>query len=372
MDESTAAAGERLAGVCHVVFAFDIGFAVDLDAAQRLLSASDRPRVVRMRRRSPAWFEYRRAPLRVVVEGGAPGLGEWRCDESSECLVHDFGGAAIVYRVPFEASAGGLARLSSALYDNEAMIADARTRIEGVFGMIRPAISRPALAEVVEDYVIFAVRSWGDRTPGEIIENEGSRLASVLLAEEGAVADEQVARALSGRLSYTDADAAIVDWNAAILFDEEPEDVLALLVHANIELLEMRIIDEQLDALLDRAHDLLARISRRKMLALHVGGSELRGFAEIQTDAALLFEGVDNAIKLAGDQYLARLYRTAAERLHLPSWDAGVLRKLATTDSVYQKMADAQRDHRMELLEIVIILLILISLFTPLIPGLGY
>jgi len=370
--EDTAAGGVRLRGVCHVVYVFDLGFAIDLDAAQQRLAASDRPRVVRARRPSPAWFEYRRPPLRVVMSGEAPGPEGWIVEGAAECQIHDFGGAAVIYRVPFDAPPASLARLSAALYDNRALIEDARTRIAGVLGLIRPAVSRPGLAEVVEDYVIFAAEGWGAATPAQVIEGAGPELAAMLLAEREPIAPEQVARALSGRLSYTPSDAAIVDWNAAVLFDQRPDDVVALLVHANIELLEMRIIDEQLDALLDRAHDLLARISRRRFMTLGIGGRELRDFAEIQTDAALLFEGVDNAIKLAGDQYLARLYRTAAERLHLPSWDAGVLRKLATADSVYQKMSDAAGDRRMELLEIVIILLILISLFTPLIPGLGH
>ncbi len=372
MSEGSQTEGTRLRGVCHVVYAYDLGFAVDLDEAQRLLAESDRPRVVRMRRPSPAWFEYRHSPLRVAGEGEPVEVNGWRTEAAAECLVHDFAGAAVIYRVPFDSTPAELARLSAALYDNEALTEDARTRIAGVFDAIRPAVSRPELGGVVEDYVVFAVESWGDGTPAGVIEREGPRLAAMLLAEEGAIADEQVERALSGRLSYAPTDAAIIDWNGAILFDENPGDVVALLVHANIELLEMRIIDEQLDGLLDRAHDLLARASRRRAPFVGGGGRELRGFAEIQTDAALLFEGVDNAIKLAGDQYLARVYRLAAERLHLPSWDAGVLRKLATADSVYQKMSDAESGLRMEVLEIIIILLILISLFTPLIPGLGY
>ncbi|MEZ6242561.1 MAG: hypothetical protein R3B57_05905 [Phycisphaerales bacterium] len=372
VSEGSPSGDVHLGGVCHVVYAYDLGFAVDLDAAQRHVSASDRPQVVRMRRPAPTWFEYRRPPLRVIVEGEAIELEGWRTEASVECLIHDFAGAAVIYRIPFDAAPSALARLSATLYANQTLVDDARRRIAGVFEMIRPAISRPALGDVVEDYIIFAARTWGDRAPSEVIARVGAPLAAMLLAERGAVSDEQVTRALSGRLSYSPSDAAIVDWNAAVLFDEAPEDVVALLVHANIELLEMRIIDDQLDTLLDRAHDLLAKISRRRFWTLGVGSHELRDFAEIQTDAALLFEGVDNAIKLAGDQYLARLYRTAAERLHLPSWDAGVLRKLATADSVYQKMTDAARDRRMELLEIVIILLILISLFTPLIPGLGH
>ena len=75
-------------------------------------------------------------------------------------------------------------------------------------------------------------------------------------------------------------------------------------------------------------------------------------------DSAILFEGVNNALKLIGDQYLARLYRLAAHRLHLPDWDSSILRKLQTAESIYTKLSDQQTTLRMEALEWIIIALI--------------
>jgi hypothetical protein len=40
-------------------------------------------------------------------------------------------------------------------------------------------------------------------------------------------------------------DVAIIDWHAALLFDREADDVRAVLTFANVELLEMRYLDEQ-------------------------------------------------------------------------------------------------------------------------------
>ena len=37
----------------------------------------------------------------------------------------------------------------------------------------------------------------------------------------------------------------------------------------------------------------------------------------MQVESAVLFEGVNNALKLLGDQYLARVYRLASQRFHL-------------------------------------------------------
>ena len=84
---------------------------------------------------------------------------------------------------------------------------------------------------------------------------------------------------------------------------------------------------------------------------------------------ALLFEGINNAIKLIGDQYLSRVYREATRRFHLAEWDASVLRKLDTLQRVYEKIADEHAARRMEVLEWIIIILIAVSIVLPFIPG---
>ena len=54
----------------------------------------------------------------------------------------------------------------------------------------------------------------------------------------------------------------------------------------------------------------------------------------------------------------ADLYKAAADQLHLPDWDASILRKLGTLESIYGKLSDRQAAHRMEVLEWIVIFLI--------------
>ena len=93
--------------------------------------------------------------------------------------------------------------------------------------------------------------------------------------------------------------------------------------------------------------------------------------ARMQVESAILFEGVNNALKLLGDQYLSRVYRLVSQRFHLAEWDAGILRKLQTLESIYEKMSDQAATRRMEVLEWIIIILIAISIILPFLPG-GY
>jgi uncharacterized Rmd1/YagE family protein len=80
-------------------------------------------------------------------------------------------------------------------------------------------------------------------------------------------------------------------------------------------------------------------------------------------------KGVNNALKLLGDQYLARVYRLVSQRFHLAEWDASILRKLQTLESIYEKLADQATSHRMEVLEWIIIILIAVSILLPFVPG---
>ncbi len=78
-----------------------------------------------------------------------------------------------------------------------------------------------------------------------------------------------------------------------------------------------------------------------------------------------MFEGVNNAIKLVGDQFLARVYRLASAKFHLPQWDASILRKLSTAQDIYEMIHDTRSARRMEVLELIIVILIAVEIVMP-------
>ena len=77
--------------------------------------------------------------------------------------------------------------------------------------------------------------------------------------------------------------------------------------------------------------------------------------------ASGLFERTGNALKLVGDQYLARVYRLLASRFHLPEWEQDVRHKLEVLEGVYEVISNQATHFRSEFLEIVVVLLILIE-----------
>ncbi len=346
------------AGTCIATFAFEVGHSIDLDRCERLLSETVR-QTIRPSRRAPTHFSYRPAPLRLTQEGGSAWLGGRSC-AAVNLVLYDFGAASVGFAFALEgATLDELVRLSDSLYGNAELLAEARARIEAVLATIGPAVTRPRLAEAVEDYVVFQLeRLEPAAEAAELLRESGSVLARILRAELAALSAQEVDDALAARLSVSPGDLAVVDWNAAILLDPEPDEARLVLEFANVQLLELRWLDAELDTALAQAYDTLARSGRGGLAGFRLHAPDLDHIGELQADAAVLFERVTNALKLVGDQYLSRLYRLVSGRLHLADWDAGIARKLDTLEGIYGKLGDRAAARRLEVLEWIVILLI--------------
>jgi hypothetical protein len=376
-------------GHCYAFFAYDVGLGIDLDEAQRHLASTDRREVIRHRRRAPEYFGYQVPPLLVTQGGepiaiGAPGESPFHTSEQVGCVAFDFGAVSVMYRIPFVCPLDSLLALSDALYENPSLLADSRRRVLGLLDSIRPAVTKPLVSNFVEDYVVIhieeiapsaapAARQAPDAAPSgasaeQILLPHRSILARILRSERGELSASEIDDAVSSRVAFAPGDLAVIDWNATVLVGPDLDDVRAVLEYANVELLEMRFLDDRLDRSLETAYALLSRRGWRRLVP-GLGTLDLRSIAELQVDGARLFEGVNNALKLLGEQYLARVYRMASQRLHLPEWDVSILRKLDTLESIHQKMSDYQTSRRLEVLEWVVIILIAVEVVMSFVRG---
>ena len=352
-------------GTCHSIFVYDIGFSIDLKEAERRITSAKRE-TIKHKRRAPQYFEYRPAPIGISQQSPPVRIDErFATEPQVDLVVYDFGAVSVIYRITVSGDSSGLLVLSESLYENRQLLDDSRRRVEEVLKLIEAAISKANISGFVEDYVIFQIESFSDSTRiDELVTQHAQHLAQILRAEARELSNDEVADALSHRISFGRDDIVLVDWNAALVVDKEAADILTILEFANVELLEMRFLDQRLDEALGLAYDRLS-YRKRKWLPTRTNPSALRDVSQWQVDSAILFEGVNNVLKLLGDQYLARVYRLAAQRFHLTEWDASILRKLETLESIYQKISDQVVSRRMEILEWIIIALIVIEIILP-------
>lgn len=338
-------------GVVYVLFAFELGLSINLDAAALKIKEGIERAQFSRHRKTPRYFDYDPPPLRVLQHGQQINAGKFFTRPQVDLTLFDFGACSVCYEIEVSGPLSHLIELSVVLYDNAFLLADARERVKLLMDAIDDAIVRPNLRESVEDFSIFHFEQFeGDPDFRSVLQHHPKEFARLLRAESDDLGDEQIDDAVSIRTSYSNKDCVVVDWNSAIFFGTSVEDVVAVLEFCNAELLEMRLLDEQLDDHLGRAYQILTTGSK--------AGGDLNKIARLQVDSAILYEAVENALKLLGDQYLARLYSLASNRFHLPEWEGSIRRKLDTLDSIYQKLSDRAAQRRSEVLEWIVILLI--------------
>ena len=358
-------------GLVHVVSAFDVGHWIDLARCKGQVGELTELARIRHKGHAPSYFQFDPPPLRMTHESAPIGIGSRRTTAIVDLTVYDFGGVSVGHTIPFSGSFEELIELSRALAATDLFVRDARKHAAHLVTVIEGAIDRPNVAEPTEDYVVFLIEeAEGLERIEDLWTRHAAATARLLRSEADALSDQEIADAMATRVSFGTADVAIVDWSAALLVDREPEDVRSVLEFANLQLLEMRFLDAALDQALDRSYEAVSKLRRSRLFGSSRGWRhELARIGRYEVDGAILFERVGNAIKLVGDQYLARVYRATSQRFRLAEWNAAILRKLETIESIYQKLQDRSSGARAEALEWIIIALIAFEIVFSLLAG---
>jgi hypothetical protein len=241
----------------------------------------------------------------------------------------------------------------------------ARGVLEPLYHRLLPAITRPVWRDNLwEEYFVFQFPPGPAVDPTALLQTHAGWLAGLLRLEDETLCEQEVAEALRLFLRYRNDDLFVPDWAAAVLVDREGEcdETLQAIEFANLQLLEYRYIDQQLDVVLGQADNLVRRAARSWLPAWRGLNRPLRVLGELKVEANGLFERTGNALKLVGDQYLARIYRLLATRFHLPTWEQDIQRKLDVIEGIYQVISTQSSHFRSEFLEVVVVILILVEI----------
>jgi hypothetical protein len=136
-------------GTCYAVFAYDIGWSIDLEDVNRRITADWERSRLRHKTRAPQYFEYRPAPLRLMQEGESLEVGHYHSSPTVEVMGYDFGAVTITYRFTLDGPFEDLLELSESLYENKPLLTESRKRVEQLVQAIHPSIERPKTAKEV-------------------------------------------------------------------------------------------------------------------------------------------------------------------------------------------------------------------------------
>ena len=225
---------------------------------------------------------------------------------------------------------------------------------------LRPAVYDFAPSAMSEEYIVFQL----DNQPSQWLEEHTDWIAGLVRLEAEPLSRAEIREATRLAISYTPTDLVVLDWAAGFVADADCADTLEVIEYANVQLLEFRHIDDRLDDRLESAYRSIRPERRRRWpIRLWITHSDaVRQVRELEIEAASLFERADNALKLIGDNYLARIFELASTRFHLRGWQQSIRRKLETVGDVFDLLIQQAGGHRMEALEITVVVLIALEI----------
>ena len=367
--------GVRIAdGTVYVYRLFDVADAVDLAVAERVAAGAPKSRLRLEGAQSGTALEFPRPPLQLRLSRREVPLASGARSVEASAHVYDYGVISVLYKLPIApgTSLAALVPLAEELVVEPTPALDqaARHDAEELARALGNALERPHTWDGLESYQVFFVRRFegGPVRAQDLL--AGAPVPELLLGETSAVplSPEERQEVLSHHFSYLEDDLAVLHWNSALVVEPSGvQDIPDLLEFATAHLLELRYYDALLDRELHRIYD-----------EIEAGGSPVaniltRRYRKLQRDTAALLlelsemiERLENAVKIVGDFYLARLYLAAVRRFRLPAWQESVLRKQKLVADVNDLTGEAADTSRAELLEIAVIALIVLEILAAL------
>ena len=343
-------------------FLYDVAEAIDLPRVRGLIGGAVTARLT-PKPTTPPYVQYQQPPLAIDGEAvGTPELDGFRV----RFKVFDYGVISVALARPIPKTWPDLLERGLQWHDDPRLTAEAEAFCRRAVDRLRPAMTAPREQLVAEDYLVFAATSLDDVDGADrLIAAHGGEIAQLLRGERDPLSSQEREEVLRHRISYLSNDLVVPTWNAAFVYDTEPgaQAALEILEFANSQLLEFRYYDGLLDVELARIYAELQ--ADKGVVYSWMARRYTRAARQVHAlfiDVNELTDKTENALKIAGDVYAARLFGLAAARLGLEHWKANVREKLKTLDDIYRFAVEQTAMARGEFLELMIVLSLVFEL----------
>jgi hypothetical protein len=353
---------DTLHGQIVALYLFDIAEDIDLHAGASAISSSVRATFA-PKPAIPAYVRYQEAPLQFEGVGvGIPAIDDFAVGFK----VFDYGVISMRLTREFHGTWPDLADASEQLVENEALERQAEQACRSVAQRLKHVMTNPRQALLTEDYLVFAINELNrPHTAEEVVEHHGDVIASVLRGERAALSRQERDEILRHRISYLETDLVVPTWNAAFVYDTPAgaQAALEIVEFANSQLLQFRYYDELLDNELASIYANIKKPARwyDAVLGRHYARAARQVHA-LFIDVNELTDRTENALKIVGDVYAARLFSLVGARLGLDRWKTSVGEKLKTLDDIYRFSVERLSMVRGEMLEIMIVAILVFEL----------
>ena len=345
-------------GSVMVLMQFDVAEEIRLDDVRNLLDV--RRADVGFKHPAPTYARFRQPPVVERLEPMVLDSGE---KLEGQLKYYDYGVVSVIFELSFQGDWDDLVQLASRWEWDTDFESRAWKIAKEKLKRAEPALVKPYVNWLSEDYFIFHVREVeGNPTPEELMAKYGDQVAQIVRGETARLSEGERAEILQSRMSYYPNDLAVIGWNGAFLYDTVAgaETAIQLLEYSNSQLLEFRHYDDLLTLQLASVYKVLEQgtgwFSRWRLART---ASRLH---TVLLDITELTERADNAIKFLSDMFSARLYKLAAAKVGVPDYKNLVQKKLDTAEDLYRFMVDQFHQSRAFVLELMVVIILIIDL----------
>jgi hypothetical protein len=348
-------------GHVSAFFMYDVADAINLATVQRLMTHTVAARLA-PRPPTPPYVQYKQPPLSIDGEAvGVRDIAGFRV----RFKIFDYGVVSVALTRALPPSWPELVAHGLQWNDDPGLVAAAEASCRTVMTQLASAMTMARERFVAEDYFVYVLSDVDDAQSADaLVDAHGSEIAQLLRGEREPLSAQERDEVLRHRISYLRNDLVVPTWNAALIYDTElgAQAAMEILEFANSQLLEFRYYDELLDAELARIY---AQLQVTGWAQNWGGRRYTRAARQVHSlfiDVNELTDKTENALKIAGDVYAARLFGLAAARLGLDHWKANVREKLKTLDDIYRFAVEQTSMARGELLELTIVAILVFEL----------
>jgi len=188
-----------------------------------------------------------------------------------------------------------------------------------------------------EEYTILLVQE-AKPSPDKWIEKNALALTKFIRSQREVFDKSEIEEILISRTRYSAEDLTLVDWEGAVIIapNSDFQSDIALLKIGNYQLLRYRMLDQSINAMLDKISATFFENKRRPRPTRGV----IRQIAEHKLEVMLDFERAEQNLLLIGDWYTAKLYEAIQNEFYLKDWKDTLKDKLNNLEGIVQTVKD--------------------------------
>ncbi len=350
-------------GELHYRVAFDFGFEFDFQKLsydiKQVIGAGDE---VRTRPVSPSLkrnLELLRVGLGDTIE--IPGTyGYLSGPGRVHATFYSIGALSLDISFPVDGELNSLVPTIEGLYVSAELAKSIDDLARSIFEKIKKSIVNPSYSNTGLKQMVLVIRNpYESRSAVEFVTGQRVTLAGLIMMTPEKLAQSQIDLALSRLVTYSERDVVVVSDRLSLIYDEEPHEALDVLELANLQAGELSYLDSRLEQTFVELYE--AEPKHAWGLFYGQRSSAAQRLNIIHLDSVIIADRVEQSFKISRDSYLSRVHIFCVEAMFLKTIIRGINRKLEVIRDVIDDIYDRQATRRMEILEWIIIILILIG-----------